>query len=445
MKHGSAKHGSAKYGSFLASTIWNKSCARRPSYIHLPKSGIQVFKVGFKPAISPIAFGARRTDGITFVIWIAATREDTVKLLMALHFKSAIIILTLIILGWASFCVGQTPQPVSAPNLQNSPEHQGMTSSGEQPPVPQSSGSITGTVVDQSGAIVTGAHITLTHGNQSFKQEVLSGDNGQFSFANVVPGPFQLTITAAGFATQTSSGTLESEQMYLVPQIVLTVAANVTALQVGLPQVEVAEEEIKLEEQQRVLGVIPNFYVSYIPDAAPLNSKQKFKLAWRTVIDPSTLVVVAGAAGVEQAQNHFIGYGQGTEGYAKRLGAGYADTFSGTFLGAAILPSLLKQDPRYFYKGTGSPQARFLYAIANSVICKGDNKRWQPNYSNVLGNLAAGGISNLYYPAQDRDGAELTFENAAIGIASTAIANLFQEFVIKKLTPKLPNHPPANP
>jgi hypothetical protein len=395
--------------------------------------------------MQPIAFGARPTDGVTFVIWIAATREDTVKLLMALQFKSAIPVLTLITLGCASFCAGQTPPPPSAPNPQNSLEHQGVTSSGEQPPAPQSSGSISGTVVDQSGAIVTGARITLTCRNQPPNQEVLSGDNGEFSFANVVPGPFQLTITAAGFATQTSSGTLQSQQMYLVPQIVMTVAANITALQVGLPREEVAEEQIKLEEQQRVLGVIPNFYVSYIPDAVSLTSKQKFKLAWRTVIDPFTLVVVAGAAGVEQAQNHFIGYGQGVQGYAKRFGAGYADTFSGTFIGAAILPSLLKQDPRYFYKGTGSPPSRFLYAIANSVICKGDNKRWQPNYSNILGNLAAGGISNLYYPPQDRDGAELTFENAAIGVASTAIANLFEEFIIKKLTPKLPNHAPANP
>jgi hypothetical protein len=73
-----------------------------------------------------------------------------------------------------------------------------------------------------------------------------------------------------------------------------------------------------------------------------------------------------------------------------------------------------------------------------SVVCKGDNGHWQPNYSNIIGGLAAGGISNLYYPAQDRDGAELTFENAAIGTAATAVSNLIQEFLLRKLTPKLP-------
>jgi hypothetical protein len=190
-------------------------------------------------------------------------------------------------------------------------------------------------------------------------------------------------------------------------------------------------------------GVLPNFYVSYIPNAVPLTSKQKFKLAGRTVMDPFPFVFVGGAAGVEQAQNHFRGYGQGAPGYAKRFGAGYADTVAGTFIGSAILPSLLKQGSALFLQG--NKPSRFLYAIANSVICKGDNGRWQANYSNIPGNLAAGGISNLYYPAQDRDGAELAFENAGIGIAASAVANLVQEFVIRKLTPKLPHTAPAKP
>jgi hypothetical protein len=307
-------------------------------------------------------------------------------------------------------------------------------------PVP---GSVSGTVVDQSGAVVSGAVIKLTSGNKSI--EVRSDENGQYSFANLTPGPFQLSISAPTFATQTSSGVLQSGQNYLVPRIALTAATAVTDVEVGIPQVEVAEEQLKVEEQQRVLGVLPNFYVSYIPNAAPLTAKQKFKLATRTVVDPFTFVFVGGAAGVEQAQNHFRGYGQGAEGYGKRFGAGYADTVSGTFIGGAILPALLKQDPRYFYKGTGSMASRFLYAVANAFICKGDNRRWQPNYSNMLGSLAAGGISNLYYPPEDRNGVGLTFENAAIGIGSTAVANLFQEFVIKKLTPKTPHDNPPKP
>jgi hypothetical protein len=202
------------------------------------------------------------------------------------------------------------------------------------------------------------------------------------------------------------------------------------------PQV-IAEMQIKEEEKQKALGLIPNFYVSYVPDAVPLNRRQKFELAWKTMVDPMTFGITGAIAGLQQANNDFSGYGQGAQGYAKRFGAAYADSAIGTMIGGAILPSVFKQDPRYFYKGTGSKKSRLLYAIANSVICKGDNGHWQANYSALLGTLAAGGISNLYYPATDRD-LNVTFENTLIGIGASAATNILQEFVIKKLTPNLP-------
>ena len=356
---------------------------------------------------------------------------------MAFQFTSSLIVLAAVTLSCAPG-MGQSAQPGAQPGAPRT-EQGAAASTGEQVPGPQTPGSISGTVVDPSGAVVAGAQVKLSGENRRPIADGISGSDGQFSLTNVAPGSFQLTITAAGFATQTSSGTLHAGENYILPGFALAVATAVTDVEVGVSQTEVATEQLKVEEKQRVLGVLPNFYVSYIPNAAPLNAKQKFKLAARTVVDPFTFVFVAGAAGVEQAQNHFRGYGQGAQGYAKRFGAGYADTVAGTFVGSAILPSLLKQDPRYFYKGTGSTPSRLAYAIANAVICKGDNRRWQVNYSNILGNMAAGGISNLYYPAQDQDGAGLTFENAAIGIGASAIANVFQEFVIRKLTPKAAN------
>jgi hypothetical protein len=303
---------------------------------------------------------------------------------------------------------------------------------------------IIGTVVDQSGAAIAGARVRLT-GRDGFLQEVLSDDNGQFSFANIAPGTFQLVITWPGFAMQTFSGILHSGEVYIVPQITLAIATVISDLQVGLSRTEVAEEELKVEEKQRVLGIFPNFYVSYVPSAVPLTSKQKFELAWKTTLDPVTFVLVGGIAGIEQARNDFSGYGQGAQGYGKRYGAAYADMVTGTFIGGAILPSLLKQDPRYFYKGSGSKRSRILYAIANSVICKGDNGHWQADYSGIIGSVAAGGISNLYYPASDRNGAGLAFENATVGIGATAVSNLFQEFLLRKFTARVPNNAPARP
>jgi hypothetical protein len=158
---------------------------------------------------------------------------------------------------------------------------------------------------------------------------------------------------------------------------------------------------LKRQEHQRIAGVVPNFNVSYNEDASPLSPKQKLHLAFHTAVDPVSFGVAAFDAGLSQAENDFPGYRQGAEGYAKRFGASYADNFDGTMLGNAIFPILLKQDPRFFRGGKGVSLSAFL-CLSTTVWCKNDNGSRGPNYSNLLGNLAAGGISNLYYPASDR-------------------------------------------
>ena len=308
----------------------------------------------------------------------------------------------------------------------------------EQDQVDAPVGTITGTVLDATGSVVSGATVRLTRPDQTDKPQVVTDENGQFTFSGVRSGSFRVSVRLSGFVTQRTSGTLAPDQTYIVPAITLSLAEVTTHIDV-LPQEEIAEREIKQEEHQRVLGVFPNFYVTYLPDAVPLTPKQKFELAWKTTVDPITFAITGGVAGFEQWQNSFSGYGGGVQGYGKRYGAFYADTVTGTFVGSAILPSLLKQDPRYFYKGTGSVRSRVLYALANAVICRGDNLRWQPNYSNILGSFAAGGISNLYYPAKDREGAELTFQSALINIGAGAATNVLQEFFVRKFTPRLPS------
>jgi hypothetical protein len=318
-----------------------------------------------------------------------------------------------------------------------------LDASGQNPG--ESLGAISGTVVDQNGNFVFAARVRLAREGHTEQREAVSDQEGHFAFAGVPAGPFRLTISAVTFADQEVAGILHPGEALEVPQVSLLIAAATSEVRVSVTNYELAEEQVKIEETQRVLGVIPNFYVSYQQNTLPLGPKQKFELAWKTSVDPVTFATAAGFAAVQQAENTFSGYGQGAQGYAKRYGASYADSFISTMVGGAILPTLLKQDPRYFYKGTGSTQSRILYAIANAVVCKGDNGHWQPDYSGILGSLAAGGISNLYYPASSRNGAWLTFQNTFIGLGGSAAANLFQEFLVRKLTPHTRGPQTINP
>jgi hypothetical protein len=164
-----------------------------------------------------------------------------------------------------------------------------------------------------------------------------------------------------------------------------------------------AEQEVKEQEHQRMGGIIPEFNVSYRSDAVPLTTAEKFRLEFRSAIDPYTFTIAAIVAGFGEASDSNPGFGWGPGGFGKRAAASYGDNVIGNTLGNAILPSILHQDPRYFRLGHGTIRHRFFYAVATAFICRHDTTRkWEPNYSNVLGNMIAGEISNFYYPDETK-------------------------------------------
>jgi hypothetical protein len=173
---------------------------------------------------------------------------------------------------------------------------------------------------------------------------------------------------------------------------------------------------------------VPAFNTSYLSDAVSLTAGQKMRLAFRSSIDPVTFAVSFVVAGYHEGMHDDVGFPWGIKGYGERSGAAYLDAFNGGMIGNGILPAILHQDPRYFRLGHGSKTHRLLYAAATSFICKHDNTgRWEPNYSNVLGNIASGGISNLYYPSSD-SGIGETFENGFVVTAEGGFGAIFQEF-----------------
>jgi hypothetical protein len=305
--------------------------------------------------------------------------------------------------------------------------------------------SLTGVVCDQSGAVVPQALITLSNGRGATELSAISDASGRFSFPRVAPGRYRLKAVSNGLSTYLSEElVLAAGENRNLQQVRLPVASANTNVQVFATQNEVAEAQVHLAEKQRVLGIVPNFYSSYIWNAAPLTPRLKTGLALRSILDPVAFVSAAGLAGVEQYHNTFPGYGRGADGYAKRYGAAYADGAIDRFLGSAVFPSLFHQDPRYFYKGNGSARSRALYAIDSTVITRGDNGRSQPNYSHILGNFAAAGISNIYRSPQDRS-ASLTIRNGFIITGSNAVTNLLREFVLRKLTRNVPVSSQQNP
>ena len=267
-------------------------------------------------------------------------------------------------------------------------------------------------------------------------REIRANDNAAFIFEGLKPEThYRVSINVKGFASWTSSPVVLSPgQHVFLTDVKLRIEGNKTSITVYSTREQIAVDQVRIEEQQRVFGFIPNFYVVYdAMNAVPLTAKLKFKLAMRVSIDPATVGGVAFLAGISQAA-HKPNYGQGIKGYGQRFGTVTVDSFDDILIGGVILPSLLRQDPRYFYQGTGTNGSRLRHAISFLVICKGDNGRLQPNYSGFGGDLASSAISNLYYPESNR-GARLVFGTFAINTAERLLSGIAQEFIFPKLTP----------
>ena len=301
-------------------------------------------------------------------------------------------------------------------------------------PEPQA-GTIIGTVVDMRNDIVPGATAVLDGPASSDHRTVMANDNGCFVFNNVSPGvQYHITVSQTGFANWTSPAiTLTPNQFLQLTGVKLMIAVAVTTV-VVVPDVEqLATQQVEAEEKQRVLGIIPSFYAVYDSHPVQLTPKLKFKLAFRTATDPVTFLGSGFLAGMDQADDKWD-YQQGAKGYFQRFGARYANALTNVMVGGAVLPSILHQDPRYFYQGTDTKESRILHALSYPFVCRRDNGHLQPNYSSIGGYLASGAISNAYYPESNR-GPTLVFSTALADIGGTMANALLAEFLMRRRTP----------
>jgi hypothetical protein len=163
-----------------------------------------------------------------------------------------------------------------------------------------------------------------------------------------------------------------------------------------------AQQQLEEQEHQRVMGVMATFNTTRNRDALPLSPGQKFQLFFKSETDPWPFGLALVVAGIGQADDSYPEWGQGMQGYAKRFGGAYTDSFIGNFFGNAVLTTWWHEDPRYYQKGTGSVTSRVLWAATSTVWCKRDKGTWGPNYANVIGNMIGSAIARAYYPPSDR-------------------------------------------
>jgi hypothetical protein len=293
-------------------------------------------------------------------------------------------------------------------------------------------------VTDVNDATIPGATVALQGPSNADPPRVVTREDGIFQLEHLSPGvPYHVTVHAKGFADWTSPEVVLTPGQYMDLTGIRLRAAEAVTVNAIFSTEEIATEQVREAEKQRVLGFIPNFYVVYDHNFVPLTPKLKFRLAARTMTDPVTFVGVALLAGIDQAADN-PDYEQGMKGFGQRMGAHYANGLTDILVGGAILPSILHQDPRYFYQGTGTKKSRARHALLTPFICRGDNGRLQPNYSSLGGYLASGALANTYYPESNR-GAGLVFSTALTDIAANMANGLIQEFLLRKLTPSAKN------
>lgn len=304
---------------------------------------------------------------------------------------------------------------------------------------------IKGVVSDMQGGLVPGAHIVIACSDPPTTNEATADQEGFFSVSNLPAGTYSVTISSTGLETYVVRDLhLKPGETYSLPEVSLPIARTSADVTVTLTTEQLAEEELHNELKQRVLGVLPNFYTSYQWDAAPLSTRQKFKLTARATTDPVFLGTTAITAGISLARNDEPEYGPGAAGYWRRYGAAYGDAVIGRFIGSAVLASVFHQDPRYFVMTNGSWERRAWHAVSSTLVQRNDiSRRFEPAYSHFLGAATTGLISSTYHPGSSPG--KMVLDGTVLDLGNRAVNNLIREFVLRHLAKNIPSYAKGKP
>ena len=182
------------------------------------------------------------------------------------------------------------------------------------------------------------------------------------------------------------------------------------------------------QKGDRIFGMIPNnATVEGATQIAPIPASEKFKLGAENAFDPFVYVFVGITAGVAQAQGSERSFGYGPAAFAKRYAVAFTDNTINGMMTTSIFPSMLKQDPRYFQLGQGTTPHRMGYAASRILVGRSDAGHKQFNLSEIGGNVVAAGISEAYYPPENRTALDVA-ERWALNVMWDTLSNELKEF-----------------
>lgn len=306
---------------------------------------------------------------------------------------------------------------------------------------------ITGVVSDIQGGLIPGAHVRATReGADAAELRTTDADqNGHFVFTDLPAGVYTVTIASPGFETYNLKDVrLKPGEAYELPEVALPIARTTADATVTLTEEQLADAEINDELHQRVLGILPNYFTSYIWDAAPLNTRQKWRLTWKSATDPVFFATTAITAGIQYANNTYPSYGDGAQGYFTRYAAAYGDALVGRTITSVFADTLFHQDPRYFVMTNGHWYRRAWHAVDSTFLARGDDKKWHFAYGHFVGTTAAACITYTYHQ-QDEDLGVHILSDVVYSLGEQAIRNLAREFIFRHLALHVPSYAKGKP
>jgi hypothetical protein len=198
--------------------------------------------------------------------------------------------------------------------------------------------------------------------------------------------------------------------------------------QATAPSDEKKKDDSEGKQTSRIMWVVPNFAaVSANTQLPPLSAREKFKLGTEDSVDYSSFVWAGFVAAQSMALKSYPELHSGLKGYGRYYWRAFADQASGAFFTEAIVPAVTHEDPRYYTLGHGGFFHRTAYALSRVVITKTDSGGKSFNYSEIVGNGMEAGLSNFYYPPEER-GFSKTAQNWGTQLEAAALNNIVKEF-----------------